>query len=656
MEAPKKTHFMVSLVGICLLGFYVIAALYPDSWWGLHFIAFFPPIVKWLFFGIAFGVILFFLLIKKKINLPAIKVKFISPFIFIVVAIAMGLVYYNFPVYKSLYGDSEMFQEKMGERTEKNQDKYLQSLVSPNVFHPKIGNMTVLSGVRLLSYKYGVTHRRAYRWIDAVSGFLFVLLWLFFINWYLEDSMLKWVFYIIGLTAPIGIFFFGYEEIYAPSIPISAAYLMALVAYFKTKRVAWLYMAPVLLFLSLKVHSVFVLLIPSLIFAVLFHVLKGNSKWLAYLEWKRLAIWFFLPLVLFGLAVYFFVTKDYNDPRFVGPEVDVYGRTFLPILASQPPLDRYTMFHYYHFFDYFNMAFLWSAGAIFALISCVFFFRKAIDWNRPTVIAVGVTMLLFLMVYFAYNPLMSMPVDFDLYTLPGTTLLVLAAVVCSQVKVGNWARQLAGPVIGLGLLSISVFVVNSNSSMLSQRMHSLGVHVFKSYWIRSAGDIRAGAQLINNTDEKIRYYQSAIEKLESYAIEGKDPEYANLLLDLAKIYRNEKQDLRTAFSYHQQALRYDQSSGVYYIGLVDAAFRLDEYDLALAYSQKLIAYHYPSEQQALKIARDCAIMANQYQLALQYCDTYLNKWPDEDMAFVKSALTTGEYLEEIKMALLTNSQ
>lgn len=652
----QKTSLLIALVGLAFIALYLIASFLPDAWWGLHAVAFLPPVLKWLFFGLALVAVILPLVYKDQLLPSALKVKYFKPLIFIGVALVASLVYFKFPMHKSLYGDAVSFQQEMGERTAEYNSKYSKALISPNVLHPKIGNITVLSAVRLISWKFGITHRQAYRWLDAVSGFVFVLIWLVFINWYVESHVLKWVFYIIGLTAPFGIFYFGYEEIYAPGIVFSAAYLMVLVAYFKTRRKLFLWLSPLLLFLCLKVYAIYVLLVPSLLFLILFHVFQDKPKWLRFLEWKKLALLFFIPVILFGLFVYFFIMKDYNDERFLGPEVDIYTRMFLPIISPPEPYDRYTMFHFNHLFDYFNMAFLWSAGAIFVLVTCVLFFRKHINWNRPELVVIGTSLLLLLMVYFAYNPLMSMPVDFDLYSMAGPALLMLSVVVAAQLNTKGLGKMLLGPITALGILSIPVFIIHTNAGMLSQRLQSVGVHVFKTYWIRSAGDIIAGVELLNDPDEKLKCYLEAEEKLKPYALEGKDVEFASLLLEIAKLYRNDKQDLHRALYYHQQVLRYDQSSGAYYIGLMEVAFRLGEYDLALTYSQVLLRFGYPSEQKALKIARDCAIVANQYDLALQYCNSYLSKWQDEDMVFVRESLLKGEYLEEIKFAIKQNAR
>lgn len=657
MKGIKTTSILVSTLGLGFVCLYLIAAIHPDAWWGLHSIAFFSLQWQVIVFALVLASILGFYFFADKIALPGIKSPVIKHFLFLTISAICGWVYYNLPMHKSLYGDAVMFREKMGPSTTENNDLFITSLLSPNVMHPKVGNITVLSAVRLMSFHYGMSHREAFRIIDAVSGVLFVLLWLWFISWYIENTYLKVTLYLIGLTAPFTQFFFGHEEIYSPAFPITAAYLMTLLAYFKTRKGWLLGLLPVLLFLCLKIHSVFILFVPAFILTLIFHFVQDKPKWLALFTWKNVSLWLLLPFTAFGTFAYFFVFKDYNDPRFVGDDVNIYERLFLPLLSPEPPYDRYTLLHFNHFFDYFNMIFLWSAAALFIIVGCLIFFRKHINWNKPELILTGFTMILFLMIFFAYNPLMSMPVDFDLFSLPGTTLLMLAVVMSAQVKENSFGKMIIGPALALSILAIPIFAVNADRQMLGYRMESLGYHVFKTYWIKSSDYLRGGIVLQSNDfDYRIEHLNKALEELEPYAVEGKDIEYANLVHEVAKIYRTQKQDLKTALFYHQRVLRYSQERGAYYIGLMDSAFRLGEYEWAYNYCQGLLKFSYPTQQKALRIAIDCAIMANKNEKALEYCNSYLSLWQDDYVAYVHSLLINGQNLDDLKQVITKGGQ
>ncbi len=656
MKVLRNTSLLISFVGLAIAVLYLIAAIFPQPFWGLHFISFLTTPIQVLFFSLALASIVALYFLADRISLPNLDNKYLKIGLFLILSSLSGLGYYNFPFYKSLYGDSEVFREKMGVRTTEYYELFTNSLLSPNVLHPKIGNLTVLSAVRLLSYNLDITHQQAFKLIGAVSGIVFVLIWLLFINWYVENKLLKLLLYLIGLTAPFTQFFFGYEEIYAPAFPISALYLITIVAYFKSKNTWLLALLPIFLFLCLKIHAVFILLTPSLGLTLAYHFVRNNPKLLSYFNWKTISLGLMLPFFAFGAIAYFFILKDYNDPRFVGDDVNIYERLFLPLIPPAPPYDRYTLLHFNHFFDCFNMVFLWSSSAVFILLIIVLFFRKRINWNTPEIIVTGFTMVLFLMIYFAYNPLMSMPVDFDLFSLPATTLLVLSTVLITQLKEVSIEKHISGTVLALCFMSLPLFIVNASGNMLGRRIESVGRYVFKTYWIKSSDYIIKGINLSNYTSqEKALHLHKITDELKPYAIENKDVEYANLLLELAKTYRNQLKDYKTALYHHRQALRYDQTTGAMYVGLMESNFHLGNYTMALKHAQKLLEYNYPSPQSALSSAISCAIMADQNKVALVYCNAYLSYSANEHIASIRELLINGESLEEIKAELTSRN-
>ena len=133
--------------------------------------------------------------------------------VLIAMAVSYGFLYYQFPMYKSLLGDAELFAEKLGERTTEYDAKYTANLFTPNILNPKNGNLTVLSAVRLFSLTTGWTHSEAYQLMDAFFGMLFVAIWLVLVHKLLENVRLKILLAVLGMAAPFTQFFFGYEEI-----------------------------------------------------------------------------------------------------------------------------------------------------------------------------------------------------------------------------------------------------------------------------------------------------------------------------------------------------------------------------------------------------------------------------------------------------------
>lgn len=180
-------------------------------------------------------------------------------------------------------------------------------------------------------------------------------------------------------------------------------------------------------------------------------------------------------------------------------------------------------------------------------------------------------------------------------------------------------------------------------------MENLGKYIFKSYWIQSAGTIGAAIELLK--DNKKLYeqrYSAAIEMLEPYALSGNDIEYGNLLWQFAKYFRTEVRDYEKALYYHKQAQTYDENMEANYIGLMEASYILRKYQDAYSYSEKLVEFGYPNDEQALRIAIQCAIYADLRTEAMKYCLSYLQKWPDNNFIIqIKNELDVGTDLKEL---------
>ncbi len=638
----KSLKNKITGIGLVFWVLYLFATIFPDNWWGLHFVSFLPPFLSYGFLGLSLLSILYFHFNSFRFEVPNISNQ--KPMRWaLLVAGVMTIIYFNLPIHESVYGDSELFQEKLGERTVEYKSKYVRHLLEVDFTNPKLGNTTVLSGVRLLSYGFGISHQQAFRLIGAFSGFWFVFIVILFLNKNIRDKQLQLLFALITVLAPFSQLFMGYEEIYAVAFPAVAAYFYVLFNSFKQKKPVLLLYLLVLLVLSLKFHTVFILLAPSLLLATLYQF-RDRFRWVnSFFIWKRVALFILLPILLVGTYAYFFIFKDYNDPRFLGPEVDIYSRLFLPIVAPEAPLDRYTLFSWNHIFDYFNMNFLWSGGALFILLVSLLFFKKKVKWNKPEVIVFGLTFILFFIIYFAYNPLMSMPIDFDLFSLPALSLLFFVFVIGYQIEGNRLSKYIGGTTVALTLLTCSIYLVNSDETSLSYRMESVGKNVFKSYWIRSAGDINIGIEMLSNDkDLYIDRYLNVIEELEPYAIKGKDKEYAILLWQVAIFYRKELKDYEKALAYHKKAQTYYENLEANYIGLMESCYYLGDYIQAYGYSQNLISFNYPDEKKALRIAIDCAMQANLLDEAQGHVKVYLSKWNDQDI------LILNENIERLK--------
>lgn len=615
-------------IGLGFWGLYVIATFLHEGFWGLHHLAFLNPAAKIIYL---FTSILFVL--SGFVSWPSFEITNRYKWFFaIVIPIICGLVYYHLPFAASLTGDAELFNQKLGASTAELYPVFVEKLLSPNIFHPKTGNTTVLSGIRLISYYFDISHHQAYRWLGVCSGTIFIFLWLILLRKLKLSDAKFGVGLTIGVMAPFTQFFFGYEEIYAPAYPVLLAFLYVHLLSYRAPKIKWILVQLALVFLCMKLHSVFVLLIPSAFLSIAFLVGNKHGIRVNWFSWRNMFLFVLLPITTFGLFTYFFIAKDFNDPRFVSPDVDIYERLFLPLLSPAPPLDRYNLFSVNHIIDYFNMLFQWFGGGLLVAVILIVT-RTNIKWDKPEMISIGLSCILFLMIFFVYNPLMSMPYDFDLFSIPGPVFLTFILLILTNSN-GFDSKQLIGPVLGICLLTLPIFQVNASTSALSYRLESVGKHVFKTYWIRSAGDIRSAVELTDNVDDKIDRYTKTVAELKPHANADNDTEFANLLFDLAKLHRTSKQDYQTALTYHEMAKSYDSTLIANYIGLMEANYMLENYRQAFEYSEVLVTNNFPSEQEALKIAIECSYQAKEFDATRKYCEVYLDKWNDQSISLL----------------------
>jgi len=627
-----QKQLAITLVGISFWLLFVAALFGGDAFWGMNFTSFLGSSLRTIIFVSAFIFICVTPFLSSKIDFS--KIEKLPNVQFRIGYLVIGfLLLYNLTIFENVYGDSVQFIERMGERTTEYSQKYISALFSLDITNLKLGNLTVLSFIRLISYFFNITHLLAFQIVGVVSGLLFFNLSFSYISQNIKNGLLQLALLIVVLFSPFNQLFLGHAEIYALAFPAVTWYLLTLKSNLELpskKKIALLVLTFIL---CVKLHYLFILLFPTLIFAIISFTHPVQVKRIA--NWRFILKFVLLPIILMGIGVYFFVFKDYHDPRFLGPEVDLYERLFLPIFSPEAPLDRYNLFSINHIFDFVNMTFLWSAAGLFLLVIFSLFYAKKINWNQPIIVPTGFLLLLFSMVYFAYNPLLSMPMDFDLFSLGGPFLLLFGFFIIEQIQNEELSKSISGSLIGVSLFSIAIFMCNHQKESLSLRMESLGKHVFKTYWIRSAGDIQLGLNLIkDNPEEYLNRSVALVEELESSALKGNDIEYANLLWSVGKEYRSRK-EYANSLKYHLKSLDYSNKLPANYIGLMESNYFLEDYQAAYHYSKELVRLQYPSEKRAYEISIDCALKSNQQVEGINMMKIYLSKW---ESAYYRSLL------------------
>lgn len=640
----------LAAVGFAFWCLYLLGILFPETWWGTHFLAFLPAVAKWGLLGLSLVLISAPLWMKEEAKLP-LPVKTNIPLWLAVVALCglMLAFFLAFPVFQDVYGDAPRNLKSLAlEGNELFPERY-KLIFSPNIFNTTNGEITVLNSMEYLIKTNEWEAVKAFSVMDALFGLGFVLvsgLYLFkaFRN---PGSRLMWV--IVLIASPFLLNFMGKVEIYAPILFFLALYVYGQDQALQKQNKQGLLLAFVLLLLAAKFHGTSFLLVPGFLLLLGYVLMKDKEKRDGIFTWKKIGLWVLASTLVLGIILYFGIVGDHNDPRFITPEIDPSERIFLPLISPEAPLDNYNLLSLNHLLDYLNNVLLWSPPALFLLVFAFGFLRKHINWNEPAVLLTGLTFILYFLFFFTINPLLSLPMDWDLTSIPGVLLLFWVISIYRQLAGKLHFGHMLAPVAGIALLTLSFFYVNANRDPLAQRMQVTGNHVFKTYWQRSVDPFRRIIELYRDAPQKaVPLLQQSIEQLKPYALTSQDWEYAELNRTLAAHFRKTLQNPGEAENYHIACLRYNPESLTNHMGLMEAYYLNGKKREAFETSLFLASKQYPNPQRSLLFVIDLGLDFGYFDELIPYTSQYLKISPgDEKMSFIHKSLQKKSDLSQL---------
>lgn len=624
-----------SLLGISGSVFllYFLGFLFPDFWWTTHFLSFLPSSYGVGILSISFALILFGVF-GKGIRLPEIHMH--HHFLFWMVGVFMGLVFYSFPIFYDQYGEAYLLQKHLSnlvnEIPEGTNDAFFTLSLAPWA-----GQKTILAIVTYIAYFGKLSYKQAFYALDVFCGVLFVVCSLYFIRSFFESKHWQIIAALLILTAPFLLNFYGHIEINAPVLLMSLLYGIALIQYLKTNQKKVLIFAIVLWVLHLKMHPLALMLFPGL---ALSYLMRNKEKnWLTPVFIGKIVL---LPIFTIGAFCYFFVFEDHIDPRQMLDTAMQYDRLFLPLFSPEPPLDLYNMLSFNHIFDYLMELFLWSPLAVLILFVIVFGYRKQFDWKQANVLIIGLNAFLVAALFFVVNPLLSMQMDWDLLSLAAPTFILFVFVLIKEIEGEQIKEHLLPISIAMALLSLPIIPVHANKGMLSARLESTGIRIYKSYYEWGSRTILQSWRMMDDRKELTKRRRVVLNKLKPYSMPGIDYEYGRFYLDEAKYLLKELGNVETGLNYLDTAYYYyphENRTNLYY---VETHFQLKNFDQALDYSKRLIELQYPSLKEAIIITIQTALYANNATEAQKYCTLYIESWNDQgSINEIKAALDKG---------------
>lgn len=655
-EQKKTPNTLIKIAGIVALCYYLLASIFPKAFWGGHHVSFLPIVVQVIIFFLAIYFILIYPSSKEKpLHETILKplTKLTNWKIQLIVSIAFGVLFYSFPIHFDSYGDAAFLFTENDVIVQDLNDYDVDRILSFDYSNPKLGTETTLSLISWFSYTLEISSKTIFKLWDSFWGIIFIFLWLRLTALHIKNNSWRILLVLIGSTGSFLQLYFGHFEIYAPVFTGLVLYFHILLAFYNTFEKKKLILLGLILLFCLKFHVTSLILLPSYI-ATLFIYYKNNKTDFYSISPKWVLKFLFLPAVFLGLIIYFYM-GSFNSVRSF-TETTWNEVVFLPVVSSESaPLDRYNLFSIYHIIDFSNMIILWSSAAIFMLTSLLIGYRKKINWNSTPLLLIGSTLVLQTGFFFLFNPLLSMPNDWDILSIPVIALLLFILLISKQLEDLQAPKQIIGTVFILSLFSISIFVVNNNQSTLSHKLQKQGEWEYQTYWIGSSTSILAGIALEENLNTQQQRLNKTIDDLEQYAVIGNDIEYAELLYQKAK-YFYDKQDYKKALSLFNKADSYSTFICKNHYHQLICNFMLGDYISAHKHSNKLIICQLPTPIRSYEIALHTALEAGDLSFADSICNLYLNRWPKNNfIANIHLQIKNGKNPKNMFVSEPTNS-
>lgn len=647
-RATERTLFIAGLV----YGLFVLGYFFPDVFWGFHYPSFLSTATGAIVMLVS--AILVFASAKflnygkllQQSNLNLLKRSGLA----IGIAVIMCFLFNAFPIVQDGYGDSmgilqnNVVAEHWGEG-----DVYWKGLTSWDFTDTKIGTKTVFGIGLLISLKAQIPFPEAFVWIDLVCGFLFIMLWVFFVTRWITNHALRIVLIMAGCTATLALHFYGHHEIYGPTYVLSLAFLFVMLEYVKTRKLGWLITLFPLFIISFKFHSGAIFLSTGIGFCVFLALSEKMESLKKLFTWKGTFGLFILPWMLLFFVMYFFIHDSaFGNRSFTEDTWDTV--LFLPLIASEgPPFERYNLFSWNHIFDYVNIIFMWSYTAVFMFFAARLGYRAKWNAKRPEILVLGALLIVQTVWFFLFNPLFGMTADWDLMCLPAVTLLVLIVVISSELQETTFAKHVFGPGIALSILSFTAPFVNAFPDSQSAHMESIGSRDFKTYWRGTSTSLLGAIDLAEPSTREARLI-NMLDKLEPHGTVGNDIEYATMCMTLAQRYIEDIGSYEKALPYLKRCKKfYPEFTSVDY-HLTTAYFLAKDYRSAFENLPDLVRKEFTSREKVYKMAIHIAVMAEQYQAALGYCIEHLKSFPKDDfIQRVKTQLESAEPARALQM-------
>ncbi len=620
MKSNSPLHTVILALSVAMLVLFGVAWMYPVHLWGLNFIAYSPLAYMLAVLPAAAA------LAWSSSRMPATATGKAPRWVWSLVAAAgMWAMFFFYYIDTELYGDALLNIKVLSDGGDWAKRYHVISGSTFNIFTPKNGEQFTFSIVKGLSRLTGLSMWATFRGYASILGAVWVFVWMQFVQQKVQNKSLQMLAALLGIFSGMTMTFYAMPEVYAPPLLFFTGYLICLVEFLETGKKKWLVLLFPLLLMAIRTHSSGFALAPSLVYALLVAAVGEKENLQKWTSWRR-AGWM-IPAVFLaiGLAGYLTVFKAGDDSVKVIPTA---GNMFLTPFGGPSPDDAYFLFGFWHVWDFVQELLFCSAAG------CVIFFAflltpgRKVYWTGKPMVGLGIATVMLLALYFAIDPHVTLPRDWDLFSLVFPPILVTCIILIAQAEeklAESWLRQsLLLLVIGL---QFSFFLVNHDKKRVHDRQLDVAQHVF-------ASNEPGGAFLIKHTldayptspQERVAMLEKQLKVLAPYENAVTNADFA-FIYQYGGILCFELKDFKKARTFYLGAdKRLPEQVGTYE-DLAVVEFNLGSYDRALYFAN--LAMRFQSKHAAnWVLAFTAAQRIGNEPLALQIGIDYLQKYGD----------------------------
>lgn len=302
--------------------------------------------------------------------------------------------------------------------------------------HTPVATLIYFVAVQLGDLLFGMSVPHTFQAVACLAGGLYVFAVLQFVQWFFSESSSRILGGTLLLFHGASLFYFGYIEYY-PLFHLSTfAYCGSALRVLSTRKgLAW---PAVFLLLTIGLHFIGVVLVPSFLLLLLYYV-AGSKRIQSRLTWKMILLGLGCSALILIVAYYF--SGEYE-----------VRQHFLPVTSLDVEM-HYTLVSIPHLLDYLNVLFLVSAPALVLILPLLISDLR--NTQGPQIeLKFCLLVLCFQQAFvFTANPDLGFARDWDLAGAMNSGLILMVICLWKQLSGMEITKRLAAPIASAAVMT-----------------------------------------------------------------------------------------------------------------------------------------------------------------------------------------------------------